>query len=329
MRILLFTATGQYNLGDELILRAEVVWLRARFSGARILVPTYDRRSALVPEGMVEYIGYFPDRLRTHPLRNLVCFLATLWHVARADLIVIGGGGLIFDTERGVSFRKLVMEWYLRVLPARILRVPVRYVSLGVYVSGDHIPALRRLFVGGDTRACVRDSESAETLRCLGVEPVRIPDSALLTPPAPKSPESVRKHQVGISVRASYIPDEARAIREMVWYIRASGYEVVFLSHSLHPTDPHADDAAFVRGIFTGEEAVRITETLAETLVAYEEVELVVGMRLHSMILSTVYAIPFLPVSYGAKTREYLDSIGYPLRMDARTYTTEAFARDF
>ena len=41
-RILLYTAAGQANLGDEYILQTELAYLRGRYPAAQITVATYD-----------------------------------------------------------------------------------------------------------------------------------------------------------------------------------------------------------------------------------------------------------------------------------------------
>ena len=44
-----------------------------------------------------------------------------------------------------------------------------------------------------------------------------------------------------------------------------------------------------------------ITTTLAETLEAYKNIDLVIAMRLHSVILGMLHGIPTLPILYGPK----------------------------
>lgn len=48
--VLIMTATGCYNLGDEIILKAEVEYLVSRYINIDIVVFTYDKESTLLPE---------------------------------------------------------------------------------------------------------------------------------------------------------------------------------------------------------------------------------------------------------------------------------------
>ena len=61
----------------------------------------------------------------------------------------------------------------------------------------------------------------------------------------------------------------------------------------------------------------------------YKELSMVVGMRLHSLILSFVHAIPFFVISYGKKTDEFIRSINYEYSLAARTFDIEVFKTQF
>ena len=100
MRFTLFTATGGYNLGDELILLQEYTYLKNRYQEATFSVFTYDEGSSLLPEDRsVEYLPYFPHHLRTRPLQNIWYLIKTVLTIRKSDSIIIGSGGLLYDNE--------------------------------------------------------------------------------------------------------------------------------------------------------------------------------------------------------------------------------------
>ncbi len=78
----------------------------------------------------VRTIGYFPHAIRRHPWKNILIFLRTLVETARADLVIFGGGGLVYDNEPGQSFRSLRLQWLLRVMVAKFLRKPVFWCAV-------------------------------------------------------------------------------------------------------------------------------------------------------------------------------------------------------
>ncbi len=89
MRIVLFTASGHRNIGDELILAEEVRYLSARYPDADIRVATYDAASVLATG--VRVFSYFPNGLCKRPFSNIGYAVRTVWEIMRADMIVVGG----------------------------------------------------------------------------------------------------------------------------------------------------------------------------------------------------------------------------------------------
>ncbi len=95
----LFTATGAENLGDELITLVEIQHLQKIYHNCHITVFSHDtwrtRRFLLSQNISVEKIEiqeYFPNYLRTKPLRNIRLLQETLRLMKNCDHIYIGGG---------------------------------------------------------------------------------------------------------------------------------------------------------------------------------------------------------------------------------------------
>lgn len=108
----------------------------------------------------------------------------------------------------------------------------------------------------------------------------------------------------------------------------AHGYEPVLLNHSFHPENPSANDDVFLSNL-KGKYQLRSTANIQETLDIYKELEFIIGMRLHSLILSLVHAIPFFAISYGKKTDELIRSINYEYSLAARVFDIEVFKKQF
>lgn len=119
-KILIMTATGSYNLGDELILQEEVKFIKTHYGGVDITVFTHDQKSTIIRDDSLHFIHYFPTNLFHNPLGNIFYFFKNIWIIAQADVLIIGGGGIIFDNEPGVSFSSLLYQWWLRIKIARI-----------------------------------------------------------------------------------------------------------------------------------------------------------------------------------------------------------------
>ncbi len=91
---------------------------------------------------------------------------------------------------------------------------------------------------------------------------------------------------------------DQKNLQSIISKLESDGYDIVFLSHSLRG-DIHHNDYDFVNLLFG--DKYPITTTLAETLEAYKNIDLVIAMRLHSVILGMLHGIPTLPILYGPK----------------------------
>ena len=103
MNIVLFTATGAENLGDELITLCEVRSFQSIFPAIHITIFSHDiertRRFLLSQKISIENIvlkEYFPNNIRKHPLKNIYFLWHTIRSIQQADHVYIGGGGLLY-----------------------------------------------------------------------------------------------------------------------------------------------------------------------------------------------------------------------------------------
>lgn len=325
----LFTATGAYNLGDELILLQEYTYLKSRHPDATFSVFTYDTKSSLLPiDEAIEYVSYFPNQARTKPLRNLWYLLRTFLVIRKSDAVIVGGGGLLYDNEDGQSFDKLLSQWKLRVKIAEFFNKPLIYWSLGIHLKEENEAKILPLFSGKQTYVSVRDSESKKTLEKIGIKAVLIRDPVLTYDPEIPKLLIKRRPKVGLSFRAGFLENELENIEKIITFLMAHEYEPVLLSHSFHEDNRVANDALFLAPLQT-KYSLHATKNIQETLETYKELEFVIGMRLHSLILAFVHAIPFFALSYGKKTDEFIRGINYEYSLAARVFDIEIFKKRF
>lgn len=175
---LIYTATGVQNLWDECILASEILELLATKEGD-IVVATYDQKdtesalrcifaacgknSAEIRDyftGRIRFISYFPNGFRERPFQNIRYFFRNCWEIIRSELIVIGWGGIFYDTEAGQSFPKQILEWSIRLFIAKVFRKPLFFWSIWIDVTPENFSKIRWWFAGGNTRITVRESYS-------------------------------------------------------------------------------------------------------------------------------------------------------------------------
>ena len=100
--------------------------------------------------------------------------------------------------------------------------------------------------------------------------------------------------------------EELNLIHELIKYIVSAWWEVILLPHSFHRTDILANDYEFLKQFVR--DWVNIASSMQETYDYYvqKKLDICLAQRLHSMILSEVYNIPFVWFVYGKKTEELL-----------------------
>lgn len=165
----------------------------------------------------------------------------------------------------------------------------------------------------------MRDTASQEALAAIGVMAHIVPDAAFLLAPAThnNNPATKISHQtVGLALRAGYLPQGETDIQKILQSIQTRQGTPIFLPHSLHPTDPHANDAKYVEQI-ANQYHIQQTSTIQESFAQYASLDGMVAMRLHAMILAAIHGVPFVGISYETKTKEFLQMIEYPYYLEA------------
>ena len=130
------TATGAYNLGDEVILAEELKFLQHHYGDmAHFTVFTYDQKSALIQDPTVNFVSYFPNDFFGKFFANIWYFIKNIWLIYRADILIIGGGGLLFDNEPGINFNSLLRQWYFRTKIARVGGTAIVYLGISLEIK--------------------------------------------------------------------------------------------------------------------------------------------------------------------------------------------------
>jgi polysaccharide pyruvyl transferase WcaK-like protein len=321
---LIYTASGAKNLGDECILASEILLLLAEDSGAYFSIATYNKestQSALFAifskvEGLpldittlfsrITFIPYFPNGLKKSPLKNLLSLGKNLVQTLLSDEIIIGGGWLIYDVEKGQSFTKLRIEWEIRIFMAKLLWKPLRFWNIGIDVTPENLSRIKHWFTGKQTQVFVRDSHSESLLKQGGIAAKKNKDSVFFLPLKKHWVISTPKY-IGIACREGYL--QHISIEDIVEVILNHGYTPIFISHSLHETDIWSNDYESYKSMAQKYD-LRITKTLEESLEVYSEISGIISMRLHANILAIQMNLPFFPISYSKKTEFILKDIG-------------------
>jgi polysaccharide pyruvyl transferase CsaB len=299
---------GGLNLGDEAILQVIVRELRRSLP---VEITVFSRN----PE----------DTLRRHdveralPVRDL-SRQEVLPEVKRLDLLILGGGGILFDEEARIYLREVEIAHEAGV------PVMVYAVSAGPLKDPDAQKLVRQA-LGRVAALTVRDREAQRVLEEAGVqrEITVTADPALLLEPEELPEEALKtegldpsRHLVGMSVRepgvaAPNISEEhyhALLANAADYIIERVDADLVFVpmepdvldtqqSHAVIAQMANAPRARVLKGRYTSGQILSLVKHFS----------FVVGMRLHLLIFAAIQRVPFVALPYAGKVSGFLETL--------------------
>jgi polysaccharide pyruvyl transferase CsaB len=299
---------GGLNLGDEAILKGIVKELR-RSLPVEITVFSRDAEDTR-QRHQVE---------RVVPVRRLSRD-EVLPEIQRLDLLILGGGGILFDGEAQIFLREVML--------AHENRVPVMVYAVSAGPLRD--PAVQRLVQDGLSRAAVvtvRERDARKILEEIGLtrEIVVTADPALLLEAAPLAEDALKREGldsgrqlVGVSVRepGAAAPDiSEQAYHKLLadvadFMVDRYDADVVFVpmepkmvdvqhAHAVVARMLRAQRATVLKGDYTSEQLLALMQHFA----------FAVGMRLHFLIFASLQNVPFVALPYAPKVAGFLDDL--------------------
>ncbi|MEX2431643.1 MAG: polysaccharide pyruvyl transferase family protein [Dehalococcoidia bacterium] len=302
---------GGMNLGDEAILQVIVQQLRGS-----------------LPVEITVFSHNLEDTLKRHKVDRAVAVreltrAEVLPEVQRLDLFILGGGGILYDSE--------VPDYLREVSIAQELEVPVVVyaVSAGPLQDGS-AQQLVRDCLNRAAVVTVRERRARQLLEQLGVtnEIHVTADPALLLGPEPLPPGALETERIASDARLVGIPvrepgaaapdiDEEHYHRLLAnsadYIIDRLDADLIFVpmerrvldvqhSHAVIAQMAHADRATVLKGEYSP----------GQVLSLISHFELVVGMRLHFLMFAAVQRVPFVALPYAGKVTGFLDAFKMP-----------------
>ncbi len=313
-KILISGYYGFHNAGDDAV-------LYGIYSSLRKLDPTVE--VTVLSNSPEETMQLF----QIHAV-NRWNALDIVKEIRRADLVLLGGGTLLQDRTSPRS-----PLYYLGIAGlAKGMGKPVFFYGQG-YGPIIHPFSKRiiRFLLNRVDAITVRDSLSGEEMRSHGVTKVPIyvtADPALTIDPLEADLEDARrrltKHQVDPDAPIAYIAirdwkGEEHFKEELARCgdnLSRLGWQVVFLSMQYpHDHSPSVDVMSKMKN-----RAVLIDQPLnfKEIMSLIGLGQLMIGMRLHALILAAIMGVPFIALSYDPKIDRFVESVGKssPVRIE-------------
>lgn len=314
---------GFQNVGDEAILGSLIGHLRERRSDLRITVASGN------PGRTADEWGV--DALQWSDMSAIVGAIAS------ADLVIVGGGGLFHDYW-GVSSETFLtdahsgLSYFTGPLAlAALYEKPAMLYGVGV---GPLYSGMGQIFTRFACQVAsvitVRDAGSKHVLESIGVAAERIivtADPAFGTSVSPDEnicpmisahrgagpTVAVSARNWSIGINSEYWETEFASGLDL--FLAKNGGTVIFVP-SQRTENPEYDDVASSERIRSRMKHSHLTSVLdavlspAQVLATYSQCDLVVGLRLHAMILGIVSRTPVVAVSYDPKVAQVMRQAG-------------------
>ncbi len=327
MNIAIMMSVWCQNLWDELILKNEIQLLREKYGKkTKFRVFTYDLEDIFYQDETVEYLEYFPIWIKNpkNIFRNLKNYYNFIKTVKWADKIVFGGWWIFFDNEAG-NFSNPLKQWLFRSEIIKLLKkdLVIFWVSIDIKLN-KNLSTIHKIFSQAK-EVYVRDNASFELLKNIWVSSEIILDPVF----SDNGQEGIKNYEknyllkkinaadfilddlygidfsgktLWIAFREWYLQNEKDTIEKVIDYVLNAWGKVILLPHSFHTLDMKANDLEFLKHFVKS--WVSISQSMEETYETYRQkkIDFCLSMRLHSMILSQVYAIEFIAIKYAKKS---------------------------
>jgi polysaccharide pyruvyl transferase CsaB len=324
MKIFIIGWFGAGNVGDEAILLSMLTDIGETLPDTEFTVLSFnaENTAALLTDNcQVKQIVYFGSKLCVFNSD----FVGVWRSLRSADLVIIGGGGLFQD----------IYNWYpipfftLMTLLAKLLGKPIMFYALGIGPLRTWFGRkLCRLAAGMADLISVRDEESKKLLLDLGIDQdiyiTADPVFALSPAPAERAKEILAREgvpsdgrlKVGIAIHELLPWDKvkkqelAHALDELaerrdasLVFIPFGQYTDSWFGSELVPPVDLRFSLKMARMLTHESTVLTGRYTPREVMAIVGQMDLMISMRLHGLIMATAMGVPAIGLTYRQETK--------------------------
>lgn len=317
---------GFNNIGDESILKAVVDNLRERLTGIDITVLSQNPASTA-------------EKYKVHSV-DRKSIRAIVSAVKNCDLLISGGGSLLQD----VSSKKSIIYYLAIMWIAKFLGKKIFIYSQGI---GPISTKFNRIMTAMTLKMAdgivVRDEASKELLVEIGINEE---DIHVTADPVLRIKKADLSKGLEILKREGFVEDKARlavgwAIRER----KTEGNFVDELCDSMNALyDKYHAQNILIPFHYSEDMAVilKLKERLGDKVTCIEHkyltdemlsiignMDILVGVRLHSIIHAAIMGVPMIAISYDPKINSFMHSMNMKAMCSVYDFKSEFFMEEF
>ena len=311
LKIMISGYYGFNNTGDEAILKSMVRVFKKKLPGVKIVV---------LSQNPLQTSQFYQVKAinRLHLINILNC-------LRDANLFISGGGGLLQDsTGRGWS----ILYYLGLILGAMLFRVPVMIYAQGVGPINNRLNKLLiKWILNKIDIITVRDNPSKELLKSMGVLKPSIwvsSDACFLLkkksinhiikdfPDILELTKSNNHPLVGISIREykGNRTDLKRIVARLADdIIENYKVKIIFLPFKFDEDLCLSEEILFLMKNKSQAYILRTRIGPEELLSVISQFSLMIGMRLHSILFSSMVNIPFIALNYDPKVKYFVEDL--------------------
>lgn len=288
---------GYNNTGDELILKAVLSELKSINNKLNFVVLSANPKET-------ELLHEVRSVYRFNPIR-------VIKEIRKSEILISGGGGLFQD----VTSKKSIIYYLGIILIAKIFSKKVIIYSQGIGPINSRLNILFTKFVLKKVDfITVRDKESKYLLNSFGIDNVVVKSDPVVSLDLSEFKKTqYEERKVGIVVRNI----ENNRYKEIIAnvadrIIREKKLKVIFIPFQVESDLKIAEE---IRNMMKEDSTIlninKDKYWLKEIVSQISSLRLLIGMRLHSIILAVKFDIPYVAISYDPKIANFLKSINY------------------
>lgn len=308
---------GFHNKGDDAILKALVSDLRKNFNNIELSVLTANARQTKNRYG-VEVIN-----------RNK--YFKTIKAIFKSDIVISGGGSLLQD----ITSPRSLYYYLCIILISRIFRKKILLIGHGIGpISNKFNRFLTKIVLNKVDYISVREKHSKEDLIDMGItneitvtsDPVidLTPTDIELGRSILRDKINVDKKTVGISIRSIDFVNP-KQYEQLKKFIESASKKVnlVFLPFHLEQDLQILDSLEEEFGALDATTFLKSNYSVDEMLSIMDNFDLLIGVRLHSLIFASVVNTPIIGISYDPKIEYYLNTLSMKPIFNVANFNSE------